>query len=509
MQARCRHELHGRRWRPLRLSSDPLRRHIRIERIKRRVAARERGKQQAAYLAGLSDKQIEVIHHPARVKTVRTGRRGGKTHLIARWLHKVAQDRDGCIAVFIALTRPSAKRLIWNELRKIDKQFGLGCRFNGQELTVTHPNGSQIWLSGATSGPEIEKLRGHAFDLVCTDESGSFGEEFEYLLREVLDAALEDHAGTLAMFGTPNAAAAGAFFDRDTSTAEHIAHFHWTVLDNPMFPRWAGKANWRELAARWWEDKKKREGWGDEDPVMHREWLAHWVRDANRLVYRVDDSQLADKLPETDTFVVGLGCDLGWNDQKTIQVLFMSETTNKLYYGESFARSHMLVDEYAAVLKDFIRRYKPVAIVCDAGAIGKDIVEQLRQVYGLPIIAAEKTHKAANIQFLNAGLKNGRVKFLPEAKPLFSQMSLLQWKDKFQIKTDQAFREDLCDGGLYIFRYATNVYKPDRADEPPAPGTREWLEAQAARSKEAALRRVRQAQSDGEHDSEFHALFPK
>ena len=44
----------------------------------------------------------------------------------------------------------------------------------------------------------------------------------------------------------------------------HIAHFHWTVLDNPMFPRWAGKSNWRELAAEWWADKIKREGWADD-----------------------------------------------------------------------------------------------------------------------------------------------------------------------------------------------------------------------------------------------------
>jgi hypothetical protein len=479
------------------------------ERLRRLRASGDRAAQQAAYLAGLSDKQLAVIRHPARVKTIRTGRRGGKTYLIARWLHKVAQDRAGALCLFVALTRPSAKRLIWAELRKIDKLYGLGCTFNGQELTVTHPNGSQIWLAGATRGPEIEKLRGHAYDLVCTDESGSFGEEFEYLLSEVLDAALEDYAGTLAMFGTPNAAAAGAFFDRDTSTAEHIAHFHWTVLDNPMFPRWAGKKNWRKLAAAWWSDKVKREGWQPDDPVMHREWLAGWVRDANRLVYRTNPSQCIAALPPNDDYVVGLGGDLGWNDQKTIQVLFMSTTTNKLYYGESFARSQMLVDDYAAMLKDFIKRYNPLAIVCDAGAIGKDIVEQLRQVYAIPVIAAQKTHKAANIQFLNADLKNGRVKFLPEAKPLFSQMSLLQWADKYQLKTDQAFREDLCDAGLYIHRYAVNTWKPREIASGPAPGSKEALDAQQAAAKAAALRRVRQAKAEGDPDHEFAANFER
>lgn len=494
---------------------DP-RRRVRVERIRRGIVARDRERQQEAYLAGLSPKQRQVIECRARIITVRTGRRGGKTHLISRWLFKRAQDRAGAICLFVALTRPSAKRLIWSELKKINKLYGLGAKFNGQDLTVTLPNGSQIWLAGATAGPEIEKLRGHAFDLVCTDESGSFGEEFEYLLREVLDAALEDYAGTLAMFGTPNAAAAGAFFDRDTSSAEHIAHFHWTVLDNPFFPRWAGRKDWRKVAAAWWAEKKRREGWADDDPVMAREWLALWVRDANRLVYRVDDDNLIDVLPQ-DSYSLILGGDLGWNDQKTIVALACSETTSALFYVDCFARSQMLIDDYAATLKEFMATHKPVAIVCDAGALGVDIVELLRQRHAIPVIAAQKTQKPANIAYLNSALRANiapkdapapvrRLRFLPAARAVWEQMRILQWADKWQKKTDQAFREDLADGALYAFRYATNVYKPDRTVEAPKAGTQAYLEAQAAKAKEAALRRARQAREPST-DADFDALL--
>ena len=465
------------------------------ERARRVIVAGETQAQQKLYLAGLSSKQLEVIHHPAKVKTIRTGRRGGKTHLLARYLLKVAQDRANALCLFAALTRPSAKRLIWGELHRVNTKYKLGCSFNNQDLTCTLPNGSQIWLAGATRGAEIEKLRGHPFDLVCCDESGSFGEEFEYLLKEVLNASLEDYDGTLVLAGTPNAAAAGAFFDYDTSTAEHVAHFHWTVLDNPNFPRWAGKRNWKQLAAAWWKAKIKREGWTEDDPVMHREWLAKWVRDANRLVYQTNESMLLDALPKGEEFALILGGDLGWNDQKTIQPLFCSTTTNKLIYGESFARSQMLIDDYADVLKQYIARYKPGAVVCDAGALGKDIIEHLRAVHSIPVIAAEKTQKPANIRFLNSALKRCRVFFLPEAKPLFAQMAILQWKDKYQLTTDQSFREDLCDAGLYAFRYATNVWNPDRIDEGPAQGTAAFLDAQAAKAKAATLRRVAQAKN--------------
>lgn len=490
-------------------------RDVRRERVRRRLVERDKDTQQAAYLSGLSDKQLAVINCKKKRITVRTGRRGGKTHLISRWLFKRAQDRAGAICLFVALTRPSAKRLIWGELRKLNKLYSLGAKFNGQELTVTLPNGSQIWLAGATAGPEIEKLRGHAFELVCTDESGSFGEDFEYLLSEVLDAALEDYDGTLAMAGTPNAAAAGAFFDRDTNTADHWAHFHWTVLDNPMFPRWAGRKDWRKKAAIWWADKRKREGWADDDPVMSREWLALWVRDANRLVYRVEDDNLCAELPPDD-YVYILGGDLGWNDQKTIVVLACSTTTNALFFVDCFARSQMLIDDYGDTMKKVAKEWPPVAYPVDAGALGKDIVELLRQRHGIPVVPAQKTQKPANIAFLNSALRANiapdgappvrRLRFLPRAKAVFEQMKLLQWKDKFQLHTDQAFREDLCDAALYAFRYATNVYKPDRVAEKPKPGTREFAEAEAAQAKQNALRRVRMAQREGDPEHEFCTL---
>ncbi len=477
------------------------------ERYRRRLAEAERASQQDGYLSGLSDQQLAVIHHPAKLKTIRAGRRGGKTHLIPRWHCKVAQDRPGARTLVLALTRPSSKRLVWNEFHKVNRDHGLDLRMNGQDLVITYQNGSETWLAGATRGPEIEKLRGHPFDLITTDESGSFGEELEYVMKEVLNASLEDYGGTVAMFGTPNAAAAGAFFDYDTSTAEHIAHFHWTVLDNPMFPRWAGKQNWRQLAKEWWQEKIKREGWADDDPVMHREWLAKWVRDSNRLVYRVVSDNRAS--PAVDEYSYILGADLGWNDAKTIVVLACSNTTNKLQYVDCFEQSQMLIDDYAQTLKAFIKKYKPVATVCDAGALGKDIVELLRQRHNIPIEAAEKKHKPANIAFLNSALQRKTLSFAPGAEAIYRQMSLLQWKDKFQLVTDQSFREDLCDAALYAFRYATNVYKPERVDEPPKPGTREFLDEQAKQMKARALRRVRQGRSEGSPDHEFAAIFER
>jgi hypothetical protein len=472
---------------------------------KRTIAQIETRDQQFAYLSDLFDKQLEVIAHPARVKTVRTGRRGGKTHLITRWLFKAAQDRAGCKVLFVALTRPSAKRLVWSELQKVNKLYGLGATFNGQDLTVTLLNGSQIWLAGATRGPEIEKLRGHAFDLVCCDESGSFGDELEYLLGEVLDAALEDYQGTIVLVGTPNAAAAGAFFDRDNSAADHIAHFSWTVLDNPKFPLWAGKADWQTCASAWWQDKVRREGWAVDDPVMNREWLAKWVRDTNRLVYRCDDSQLVDELPPGEWSYV-IGCDLGWNDQKTIVVLACNDNTRQLCFVDCFAQSALLIDDYAEIVKEYQADYNPVAMVCDAGALGKDLVEHMRAVHSIPFLAADKKQKGTNQQFMNGALGRKRLKFAPRARDLYRQMSILQWADQRRMKTDQSFREDLCDAALYAFRYATNVYKPDFFEELPQPGTAEYAALEQAAMKARAMRQAALGKLQGDDDAFFGLL---
>jgi hypothetical protein len=222
------------------------------------------------------------------------------------------------------------------------------------------------------------------------------------------------------------------------------------------------------------------------------------------------------ELPRDDYSLI-LGGDLGWNDQKTIVALACSETTNALFFVDCFARSHMLIDDYAATLKEFIATHKPVAIVCDAGALGKDIVEQLKQKHAIPVLAAEKTQKPTNIAFLNSALRKNiapkdapavrRLRFTWAARAVWEQMRILQWADKFQKKVDQAFREDLADAALYAFRYATNVYKPDRAPEKTPAGTAEHADEQARLAKERALRRARLGKNGGSQDPDFDRLL--
>jgi hypothetical protein len=86
-------------------------------------------------------------------------------------------------------------------------------------------------------------------------------------------------------------------------------------------------------------------------------------------------------------------------------------------------------------------------------------------------------------------------------------MRILQWADKFQKKVDQAFREDLADAALYAFRYATNVYKPDRAPEKTPAGTAEHADEQARLAKERALRRARLGKNGGSQDPDFDRLL--
>lgn len=250
----------------------------------------------AAIMAGLFDRQIALINDPSRRKAAKCGRRSGKTHAVGAYLYKAAVEpaHAGLMVPYIALTKGHARRLLWPVLQKLDRDHELGLAFNQTELIATLPNGSKIWLTGADKPAEVEKLRGGAYPLVCIDEAASFGPILEYLVEDVLDAALEDYDGTLCLIGSPSAACAGLFYDVTTQAKDEdgrVKHpgwatHSWTVLDNPMFPRWAGAPNWRALAQLWLANKQADKGWSDDHPVFRREWLGQWVRDMTSLVYR-------------------------------------------------------------------------------------------------------------------------------------------------------------------------------------------------------------------------------
>lgn len=447
--------------------------------------------------------QLAVINDPSRRKTVRCGRRSGKTVLLARLLYLRAHANPEAIAVYIALTRPTAERLMWSELKRMNERHRLGIKFNDQKLEAKLPNGGQIWLAGADDKREREKLRGHAFCCVCLDEAGSFGRYLEYLLDDVLDPALEDYDGELILAGTPPAACAGKFWEADTGQdGPQWSQHHWTVLQNPKFPRWGRilAANedletWEDAAAYWLEQKKRDKEWADDDPVYLREWLGRWIRDENSLVYKYDpDRNSYDTLPEGDWEYV-LGVDLGYVDDTAFSVVAFDRDQLAAFVVFEHKEPGLDVTAIANKIKDIHRVYPILQTVVDQGALGKTIAAEMAARHNLPLEKAEKQNKFDYIELINADLRAGRLKMKRDGE-LAAEMTFLQYDpDSDRKKEQEGMANHLCDATLYAWRESRHYLSVAKKDLPEV-GSDEYYRDQARRHEERLLERIEAEQSD-------------
>lgn len=459
--------------------------------------------------ADLTKKQVKSIRSKKRRRASLCGRRAGKT-----WGPACAQlllsalENDESLNVYITLSRKVARRIIWPMLKKFDRRYKLNMSFNNLELEVTLPNGSMIWVTGATDENDIEKLRGSAYHCVVVDECASFGLFFEVMIDEVIEPALEDYDGVLHLIGTPAAACVGYFHKVTTNPKQYFSWDiqTWTVLDNPMFPRWVNKEtgrpydDWEERAAAWLKAKKKEKGWDDTHPVYRREWKGEWVRDEGGLVYQYDSKRNdasalfnpnTGKLLDGDNWGFTLGVDLGFADPTGFTLLAYSTTRPLVVLVEDEKKSGLITDDIAARIQDYMTRYPGLRrVVMDTGGLGKSIAVELTRRFSLPIFPAEKNSKYSFIKLMNSDFRTGRMLVHPGAKWI-DEGSILQWDDS-GTKEDDRFENHLTDAALYAWRDALHwQVKVRKAEHLPEEGTIEWQVRQAAEAKKRAIQTVK------------------
>jgi len=454
-------------------SRKQLLRRLARERARRRMIIDEK------LLRDMSTKQLGLILDPAKRKTAKCGRRSGKTTCIGTYLVVSAINHPGLITPYIALSKGHARRLMWPILHELDRKHGLNIKFNETELMAMFSSGAKIWLTGADRPQEIEKLRGGAYPLVAIDESASFGPRLEYLIDDVLDAALGDYDGTLLMVGTPGAACVGKFYDATTSEVGWSRHV-WTVVDNPHFPRWAGHQNYKLAAIQWLHEKMKQRGWEQDNPVFRREWLGEWVHDDASLVYCYDSIKNDyDELPSGEWRYI-IGVDLGYDDATAISVVAYCPQHPAAYLVEDYKGSSLDVSRVIDTLQRYVDKYKPLKIVADTGGLGKMIVEEMRKRSRMNIHAAQKTDKRAHVEMLKDDLRCGRF-FAKKSSHFAQEAALLQW-DESGDKEDDRFENHACDATLYSHREMLH-YLHKKDPEPVVVGTNAYYALEAERLK--------------------------
>jgi hypothetical protein len=201
-------------------------------------------------------------------------------------------------------------------------------------------------------------------------------------------------------------------------------------------------------------------GWSRESPTFRREYLGEWCADTEAAVYRVTEANLYEQAPAGDGWRYVLGVDFGYRDEAAFIVVGWRANDPTLYVIHEDSDQELLVDDYVRRIRELVKHYAPVAIVGDAGALGKTLVETLVVNHGLPIEAADKRDKPMAIRQVNADLFKGAVRMKRDG--LFGQMSTLRWHpDKIGLVEQPGMSNDRCDAFLYAYRRAMHyVQKP-------------------------------------------------
>lgn len=406
---------------------------------------------QHAFLKSLFPEQLAFIRDPSKRKVACCGRRSGKTVVLLFEAAKASRNFPACTIPYIALDRESAKRLFWRPLKTLNKQYGMGLKFNEGSLTATMPNGSMIWLLGAKDEDDIEKLRGDRYPLVLVDESASFKAHIQMMVQDVVEPALEDLDGTLCLAGNPGRIPAGMYYDITTGRKPEWSVHHWTVLQNACFPRWAGSPTWKQDAVAWLERLRKAKGWSLEDPVYRREWLGEWVEDNEVMVYRFNRHRnVFDTLPQVRDWFYIMGIDFGFDpDPTAFSIGAFSPTSVDYYVLETFAKTHMLADDVAAMIRHFEARYGTfIKKVGDSS--GRQFFSELNQRKGVNVAVAQRKDKLDFIEHMNSDFLQGRIK-VRASDPIVEDYVKLVWNAE-RTAEHQSRANHRTDATLYAWR---------------------------------------------------------
>jgi hypothetical protein len=450
------------------------------------------------YIKDCFDLQRRFLDSPCRFKCAICGRRSGKTEMVKRGLAWRMGMFPETVHVYIGVTRESAKRLLWQPLRRFARQYKLPLTFNKVELTVYHQNGSELWILGADKEEDMEKLRGPAYKTVAIDEAASYRSHLEQLVFDVIEPALGDHRGHLWLTGTPGRACAGLFYNASTHAPgyEDFRVFNWNVTQNPFF----------EDPVGWLADTRKRRGFSENHPGYRREYLGEWVKDESALVYRFDaERNLVDELPELpegERYHRVLAIDFGVVDPTAFVVLAYSDHNPTVYIEEAYERADMSPSDAAEHVRLLQSRYTPPkgfaedafeTLIGDTGGMGKAFAKEFEQRHNLFIRPAEKREKLAYIDNMNGDLLSGRLRLVKEGTaPLRKQLEQLVWmtlkNGKNRDKYDERLQDDHCtDAALYGWRECRGYRAEDRVHQPEK-GSEEWWQRFERELEEAECR---------------------
>lgn len=443
--------------------------------------------------------QDRFVMDPSRYITAQCSRRAGKSNALALKFFRTLESHPKSLCLYIALTRESARNIMWEILKEHDEKYGVGCLFTESNLTMAHPNGSRLQLFGADMKNFIRRLRGIKTPGVAIDEAQDFGSHLQSLIEDVLTPTLTDYPDSwLAIVGTPGPIPMGYFFDITFNQKNGFSYHSWTLRQNKYLP----------FAEDFIRDLKEKRAWKDNHPTYLREWCNQWVLDKESLlIHYEEEKNHYDQMPmlkKSTHWIYILGVDIGFKDSDALAVLAWSEFDPNIYLCYEKITSGQDISSLALEIHRISKMYDISKIVMDTGGLGKKVAEEIIRRHQLPIQAADKVRKMENVALLNDWLRLGRFKAKKDSQFAKDSYQLqIDWEkttpDKIKIK--ETFHSDIIDAVLYAFKesYAFTYQKPEI--KPPYQ-SKEWADQEVELMEKAELEAL-EKQKEYDYDMDW------
>ena len=451
----------------------------------------------------LFKEQYDFVTDPAKFATAVCSVRAGKSTACVADLIHTALTKSGTTGLYITLARSNAKKIVWPELHKLNREYELGGVPNESDLSFKFRNGSIIYCSGASDAHEIEKFRGLSNVAVAyVDESQAFRAHIRELVEEVLVKRLYDLNGRLRLIGTPGPVPGGFFYEASHSGT--WAHHAWTLHNNPWLQKKSGLTPHQIIA----QDCALK-GVTIDDPSIQRECFGRWVLDSNSLLLEYSpDRNHYDVLPHSRTpYNYILGMDFGFEDADAFAVLGFSDDSPNTYLVEEIITHHQTYEQMAAQVDQLFIKYKFLKVVADPGGGGKKLIESLKPRYLIPMDTADKQGKIANYDLLNNSLRTSR--FCARRDSRFAQDCNLLERDIDKSTPDRTVvkgHSDIIDAVLYGFRDSP-AYNYQVPKQLPVRGSPEWAAAEEERMREILFKTLKEEQENRQDEQKVWQIY--
>lgn len=442
--------------------------------------------------------QLRFIKDTSRLKALFCTRRAAKSYTGGLYLIHEALATPRCNCLFIALTRETAKGIIWKDiLKELDIRFKLGMVFNGTALTATLPNGSVIWVTGADADEdEMNKLLGKKYRLAVIDEASMFTVNMHQLVYGILKPATADQRGSICLLGTASNITRGLFYDITNNIESGWSVHQWTAFDNPHI-----KDQWAEELK---EIDEKRPAF--RETALYKQWyLNQWVIDENALVYKFNrkrnDIHQAPQFEQASHYILGI--TIGHSpDPSGFVIAYYNDASPLLYVMHSEKHPNVDAAIIAKKINEFDKKYDfEVQVIF---GLTEATVSEMNVRHECHTIYADQKPKEKEhfINLFNSDLNHQKILFLPQAEALKDELETIVWetdssgKIKLPRKEHENIPNQLSSALLSLWRH-THYYLYN--SKPGVKQEEDWEKRHIAKLTED----VRRGQNQHHFDNEF------